>query len=706
MENLDLEIYKIKDYLKYPYFEQILSFVLSQHKNNKIIFIQNLEIAQKSSFQKLLVSIIREQLLPFISTPLILKPNTINTFQFKSSSLESSDIIKDQVVVANVISFKVKEIFGFQFFTFEHPVVCRTRSNSNEIVFKEINNCLELIELLRENDSFSEIDRFKEEIVNSFCNMALISTLAQDNLNEIKQTSLKNNLCTLSEYSDFKSKKESSFDKFLFYDQLHIIGHNIHPCCKLRSGFNCEEVVQYAYELNQQIPIRFIGLHKSVGRYSMIDENDNPSDYFQRLFPSDVVGDAIQLYCKDNQLNINDYLICPMHPFQTTNTLPNQFKEELDNRVLIIFPESIQVPSYSTASIRNVIPVIDYNTCAPHIKFSLPIQLTSALRLITKRCILMGTSISKVLTKISSLEGSPFNERVIFLQELGGIYHSNNEEQRYQNFSMIWKENSNKYLRTPNDQPISSCSLFNTSPIPRQQVNHSILSEILYQYIDNKCIGMIIENGVNEWFKRYTTLLLEPFIILFTKQGEPVLLMLKDWSGCNVMKERLLKHQESQLNKGDGIPLSLIEEIPPQRKLGNLGYYKTFAHSVLQNHIGQIIIQICKEFTMIDETNLWDITYQVMRSQLLKLKSSTAALYNQVIEDERYLFSETSVKCTSLTAMRLITNYHLGSENVDLKSKLLVVATKDAPSIYIRTMFGDNLKEVAEITISDIMPII
>ncbi|EFA75210.1 hypothetical protein PPL_11284 [Heterostelium album PN500] len=634
MDNLDLEIYQINDYLEYPYFVKVLSF-LSQHKN---IFLLNLEKAQESSFEKLLVSIIREQLLPFISTPLILKPNIINTFQFKSSSLESSDIIKDQVGVANDISFKVKEIFGFQFFTFEHPVVCRIKnkslvnSNNNEIVFKEINNCFELIELLRETASFSEIDLFKEEIVNSICNMALISTLAQDNLNEIKQTSLKNNLCTLSEYSDFKSKKESSFDKFLFYDQLHIIGHHIHPCFKMRSGLNCEEVVQYAYELNQQIPIRFIGLHKSVGRYSMIDENDNPSDYFQRLFPSDVFGDAIQLYCKDNQLNINDYLICPMHPFQTTNTLPNQFKEELDNRVLIIFPESIQVPSYSTASIRNVIPVIqaiDYNTCAPHIKFSLPIQLTSCLRLMPNDYIPIGTSISKVLTNISSLEGSPFSDRVIFLQELGGIYHSNNEEQRYQNFSMIWKENSNQYLRTPNDQPISSCSLFNTSPIPRQQTNHTILSELLYQYIDNKCIGMIIENGVKEWFNKYATLLLEPNIILFTKQGEPVFLMLKDWSGAAIKKDRLLKHQESQLNKGDGIPLSLIDEIPKSiHQLGDMEYYKTFSHSVLHNHVCQIIIQICKEFTMIDETDLWDITYQIIRSQLLKLKS-TAALYNQ-----------------------------------------------------------------------------
>ncbi|EFA75264.1 hypothetical protein PPL_11339 [Heterostelium album PN500] len=367
------------------------NFIKSNHNIKTTNFLNYFVCSEQSSFDKLFVSIIREQLLPFTSIPLILQPNSINIFQNKSSSCDN----------VHELSFKINKLYGFQFFSFEHPVKIRSITNNNnnndddDETVVVVDSCLDLIELLRENASYSDIDKFKEEI---------------------------NSLNYLSEYADFKSKQdnESYFDKFLFYDQLHVL-------------------VQYSYELKKQLPIRFIGLHKSVGRYSMIDMNDNPTDYFFRLFPS-FVKESIQSYCTDNQLNIEDYLICPMYPFQDTNTLPSQFQEELDNLTLVIFPESIQLPSYPTAPVRNLIPLLpgnhSNNYTVPHIKFSIPIQLTNFVRLLPNDYIPICTSISKVLTKISSLEGSPFNERVIFLQELGGIYHSN-EELRYQNFGTI-----------------------------------------------------------------------------------------------------------------------------------------------------------------------------------------------------------------------------------------------------------------------------
>ncbi|KAK5580120.1 hypothetical protein RB653_000133 [Dictyostelium firmibasis] len=628
------------------YFNQVFNYIQTNNQNETNNFLRNLKNSENETFNKLLVSIIRENLLPFTHS-IELKPNQKNSFKFSKNNDSS----------IQEISFDIEKVFGFSFFTFKKPIYYRNLSNE-----KVIDSPLELIELLKENKSFKDIDEFKSEIVNSITNMALISTLCSEDLIEIKEKSIENNWKFLSEYVDYKFKENNDFDKFLFYDQIHLNGHHIHPSFKLRLGLNHEQVIQYSYELKKEIPMRFIGLNKSISKFDMIDENDNPTNYFLNwFFPT--MKPLIINYFKDKNLNIDDYLIYPMFPYQITDTFPREFKKEIENKEIIIIPEEISIKSYQTSSLRNLIPLVENNKNPPHIKFSVPIQTTNFVRFMPNDFIPVGTSVSKILERIKQLEIETFRDKIVFLNEIGGIYHSNDSELKYQNFAIIWKENTNLFLTSINDHPISSCSLFNESPI---NSNQTILGEIIRNYHNHNEINnslITLESSIINWFKIYCKLLIEPSLILLTKygvsleshlqnsvyvyvNGEPKLLILKDWSGIVIKTDRIMKQKHL-------IGEKLIDSIPKLIQLPDLDFYKMFSHSILHNHICQIIIGICKEFEnyQINENQLWYQCYQIMKNTFNSINSS---FKNDIEIDESELFKN-ELKCKALTGMRLLT---------------------------------------------------
>ncbi|EGC31478.1 hypothetical protein DICPUDRAFT_50166 [Dictyostelium purpureum] len=637
------------EYHNYDYFQEVYNYINIYYPNHIDQFLINFENAEKETFNKLLVSIIRERLFEF-TNQLNLKPKQFNKFQFTSSS--NPDRVQE-------ISFQIESVFGFDFFTFKHPITYCSNVSKREESNYTVENCLELIELLKQNPNYKDVDQYKVEIVNSISNMVLISTFCSSFQDRVKAKSHQNGWSYLSDYTNYKSKNNPKFDKFLFYDQIHLNGHHIHPSFKLRLGLNCPQVVQYAYELRKAVPIRFIGLHKSVARFSLMDPKDNPTDYFFRLFP--FVKEPIESHCKEIGINKEDYIIYPMYPFQITNTFPNNFKNEISNGTLIIFPESIQVASFPTSSLRNLIPVTENNNYPPHIKFSVPIQTTNFVRFMPNEFITIGTSVSKLLERINEIEMKTFKNKVVFLNEIGGIYHSNTEL-KYQNFAVIWKDNCNLFLTSPNEQPISSCSLFNQSLVSE----YTILGELVMQF-HNSSVNKKnkIQNSIQNWFRLYTKLLIEPNLLLLTKygvaleshlqnsvvvyeDGEPKLMIHKDWSGIVIKNERLKKHK-------DIIDISLIESIPKEIKLGDMEFYKMFSHSILHNNICQIIISLCKEFPQhIDEKTLWNETFNIFNNTFDSIDKNDTIYQNSVKEDKNSLYGK-ELKCKALTGMRLLT---------------------------------------------------
>ncbi|KAM9998687.1 hypothetical protein ACTFIY_008337 [Dictyostelium cf. discoideum] len=654
------------EFTNYEYFNQVFEYITKNYQNKTNDFLKNLKNSENETFNKLLVSIIREKLLPFIDDEINLKENQINKFKFNCGDDSS---FKE-------ISFEIDKVFGFSFFTFIKPINYYNYQTKTTTI---LNSSIELIEILKENPSFNDIEVFKSEIVNSITNMALISTLCSDDLNEIKNLSIENNWNYLSDHVDSQFKKDKTFDKFLFYDQIHLNGHHIHPSCKIRLGLNYKQVIQYSYELKKEIPIRFIGLNKSVARFEMINDDDNPTNYFFNLFPN--LKEKTMNYFKVNHkgLNIDNYIIYPMFPFQITDTFPIQFKNEIENKELIILPEEVySVKSFQTSSLRNLIPVIENNNNPPHIKFSVPIQTTNFVRFMPNDFIPVGTSVSKILKRLYEIEFENFNNKIIFLNEIGGIYHKNDTELKYQNFAIIWKENTNLFLKSIDDHPISSCSLFNKSQICE---NSTILGEIIKKYNNEFSSSSSIisndgfKNSILNWFKLYCKLLIEPSLILLTKygisleshlqnsvyvyvKGEPKLLILKDWSGIVIKMDRIFKHKHL-------IGENLLNSIPKLIQLSDLEFYKMFSHSILHNHICQIIIGICKEFpNHITETQLWFECYQIMKNTFNLINnqdisgngsgSGSGTFKNDIEDDENELFKK-ELKVKALTGMRLLT---------------------------------------------------
>jgi len=420
--------------------------------------------------------------------------------------------------------------------------------------------------------------------------------------------------------------------KSLFFEQLCIEGHHLHPGTKTKMGMKVEDVIQYSPELKGEVSIRFVAVKKEFLDFNNIDGKDPNEFLFERL---PILRNEFNQLCKEN------YMIIPIHPWQYDHILFDLYKKEIDEGIIIPLPQ-VSLKANATTSFRTVIP----KNHDLFLKLAVHSQMTSTKRSVSIQTAMNGPNVSKLIQKVMERE-KDLQRFFIPIHETYGIAFRSEDPIKSRNLTAMIREGINQYIEQ-NEIPIVASS-FNS---PSYTSDKLLLEDLFDQYCQSEGINKV--DGVSRFIKDYCRITIPGYLTLMVKygigleghlqnsivvfeSGKPKKILFRDWGGARIYKPRV----DSQ-----GLDLNVY---PNSITVTNefIEMFNKVHYTVFQSHIGEVI-RIISSYVNIGEKSCWKIVKQQCEDLIHSLNC-----YEKIKEHDRnYLFAKT-VDHKSLTKMRL-----------------------------------------------------
>ncbi|MEI5905876.1 IucA/IucC family protein [Bacillus spongiae] len=489
------------------------------------------------------------------------------------------------------------------------------------------------------------IEMFKRDLSNSSANLAYAYAMQS-----WKQTLYQGSLLEAAE------KQECSYS---LMEQSVIEGHPCHPGAKMRKGLTPSENFQYSAEFQNPITMAFIALHKTLASTATLKEEWNELLFLHDPRLKTTFEKTLKQYGKDTK----DYYICPIHPWQLEKTIPNMFSTELKSKKLIEIPHKESL-YYAGMSFRTLFP-IHRAGLQPHYKLTTNVHLTGEVRTLSEQTIHNGPLMSKILSQIFTKDSLVDQKTFIPINELGGLHFLDqldseiNQTERSENLACVVRENL--YHNINKDEiPIVGSALLTSNSAEEP----SVIVELIERYNKTNQFDTI-EESVYSFFNQYVKNLIDGVIALLVKygigleghlqntvavfhpNGTPVKILIRDWEGIRVHKERITKagYQLSSFHPKSRILTSSLQSVR------NKVFY-----SVIQNHLGELALQLSKEISEVKEDLLWKIVKERLESIFSRIESEGTTV-EQVKEDRKAFYTK-KVDYKAVTTMRMLGEAH------------------------------------------------
>lgn len=406
---------------------------------------------------------------------------------------------------------------------------------------------------------------------------------------------------------------------------------------KGRIGWSEVDIKKYSPEFNNQFQLRWIAVNNSCLETG-VDKNLD----LNSLALDSISGDLL------SNINLEEYTVFPVHPWQWDQYLKIQFLELLANKKIIdlgIVGEFFK-PQVSLRTLSQINKNLSFD-----IKQSLSILNTSCVRGIPSKYIKTGHLISNSIDSIIA-DDPKLSGRVIVLKELGALrvkhdYFDNIKDcsYRYKEFlGVVWRENVESKLKV-NEQAIPTAALFCSND------SSSFIEELIHSS----------ELSAKEWISKYFETVVTPLyhlqlkhgfglvshgqnIILILENHIPSKLMIKDFHG-DLRISKNSPYIETELAK-------YLDHLPPEYLIHDLitGHFIT---------VLRYISRILKEKQLMDE----DLFYQILGKTIKTYESSADFIINKNISLLRPSFEKILVN-----KVRFIEGYN--ETNTRLKPQL------------------------------------
>ncbi|MGG0178443.1 IucA/IucC family protein [Gottfriedia acidiceleris] len=520
---------------------------------------------------------------------------------------------------------------------------------------KPINHSIELLEIVRYKKEFQyESEKFTweqlaKELINGSANLALSYAYWDQKKKELQKSASEYKITNVLDWVLLQKKIDSAFDSSLFFEQLSVEGHNLHPGTKTKIDMKAEDVFQYAPEFDGVATIQFVGILKECVEWCVSDEfEEDANKLLFRAYPElrKVVEQQFQLQGH----RLEEYVIVPVHPWQLENAIPVIYKQELNDQTIIPI-RSFHVPCGSTSSFRTVVPHRNQECMNYAIKVAVNSQMTSTVRTISANTTNNSTIVTRLIKSIMEKEQVLRKQFVPVYEVAGYNFKKEDDKQKNRNLSAVLRENIESF--TINDEvAIVGSSLFSASPISEKV----IVLELIEQYAKSinessvrKAAYQFVSEYANIALPGFLTLLVKYGIaleghlqnsVMVFKNGQPVRMLFRDWGGLRIYKERLKKNNlHVELYPGSITATDDLKEV----------HNKLF-YTVFQNHLGELILQVCKEFGL-NERELWQEIHQICDQVFDKLKADPTLTEN--VACDREALYQMKVEHKALTKMRL-----------------------------------------------------
>lgn len=636
---------------------------LAKHNRELLpIYIKNIKKARKEILNRFVSAMFREDIMGFYHRSVDLR-KVGSRIRIKISSIDEhwNSIFKkiNDCPLENEVTYKVYATDEYEcllipvkrIYAFRRVIIGGDIYKIGKKDVKKIQSVSELFDIFREQHN----DRYfwnglEKELINGSANLALAYTFAEKRTKHIRKKSASKGLSNSLEFIKSKMKENDHFSGSLFFEQLCTEGHLLHPGAKTKMGMLPKDVYQYAPDCKGEARIRFVAVHRRYIEWNTIDgkhPNETLFSYYADL------QTAFFQQCIQNQMNPNNYILIPVHPWQLEVIIPTMYEIELAKKIIIPI-DKFSVKCLATSSFRTLVPEKKGKIA---FKVAVHSQMTSTVRSISAHTAHNAVPFSKLMREIMKRENTLCN---IFqpVYELAG-YHfkAPSESLKSRNLTAILREDID-HLVKPDETAVVGSSLYSLSPI----TNKPVLMELI-ELFSITSGEQSIKKAAILFLSEYTKILLRGYLTLMIKygigleghlqnsipvfkRGKPMKLLYRDWGGIRIFPKRLKKQGlDIRLYPGS---VTITNSL---REFQNKVFYTVF-----QNHLGELILQI-HQFFSVNERRLWQEIRMICDNIFNELEQDVS-LFQHIAEDKKTLY-ESTIEHKALTKMRLV------SENGD-----------------------------------------
>ena len=317
--------------------------------------------------------------------------------------------------------------------------------------------------------------------------------------------------------------------------------HLYHPSFKSRIGFDLKENQKYSPELSQGFSVQWAATHKSLCKL-VLSETINLNQLYKQHF-SDKDLHAIREELTAHQVDFNDYILSPIHPWQWDKIIELYYQDAISNQLII--PLKIAGPTYlPQQSIRTLSNITDISALS--LKLAMNLVNTSTSRVLAPHTVQNAAKMSDWLYKIVEQDHILEKQRKpVILREIAGL--SINQPialaVQYGALACIWRESIYHYLNEGESAtPVTGLMQLDTDQKPL--IDHWIkqygIEFWLEKLLKNAylpimhilwCHGLALESHAQN-------------MVLIHKDGLPVKAALKDFHDGIRFSRHLLRNPE------------------------------------------------------------------------------------------------------------------------------------------------------------------
>jgi siderophore synthetase component len=481
-------------------------------------------------------------------------------------------------------------------------------------------------------------DNLRNELENGSANLALAYTFYEQDAKKQRKEAQALNAHTALEYAAVK--KSGAFSPSMFFEQMSVEGHNLHPGAKTKMGMKPADVIRYAPEFHGTFSLRFAAIHKAYAQWNEAEE---------QLLVNAYPALKLEMNRRLEELGLDgtDYVAVPVHPWQMDYEIERIYHEEIGSNIVVPIP-SFSVLCRATSSFRTVAPS---EASAPvSFKTAVNSQMTSTVRSISAQTAMNAVHFTKmiqcVLKRETALEGT-----FVPVCEVAGYHFRSESEEKSRNLTAVLRENMDDLL-TGDELAIIGSSLYACSPVTEEP----IIAELVGQYAKTKGEASLTRAALL-FLREYGELVLPGFLTLMVKygvgleghlqnsipvfeKGVPKRFLFRDWGGARIYGERL---------KAQGIiPGFIPGSVTITNSIDEM--HNKVYYTVFQNHLGEIISQLCKLYAL-EEAACWKEIKVICDRLFQQLKAEVPKEWAEL--DRRKLYAPT-VDHKALTLMRMM----------------------------------------------------
>jgi siderophore synthetase component len=503
----------------------------------------------------------------------------------------------------------------------------------------------------------ARLARFRLEVRNSTANYALALAGAGLRRRELAARARGSGVRTSPEWALRQTAGDEMFSPLAFYEQLVVDGHPLHPGAKLKLGLGVGDVIRHSPELGAHPEATLVAVAKGCYRDVSLDGRGLPGVLYEE-YPG--LRQQVANALRGKGLNPDNYGLIPVHPWQFEHTLPTLYARAIE-RGEVVPLWGFRIPTRALVSFRTLAPIHRRGECKHHLKTAVNLQLTGAVRTVSPNSAENAAPISRMLREIGDREGR-FGSRFVILEEraaayydpANGAYSPQERVELAKNLAVILREDPEAHIR-PGEVPVTACALLAESPVS----GGPVLMEVLKLFAAGRGI-VAPELAAVAFMRRYCEVCLPGFLTIMSRYGvsleghlqnsipvfrggETVCVLVRDFGGVRILRERLLRQGiRTDLYQDSAVVIEDVED------LRNKIYYPVF-----QNHLGELVACLVRHLD-VEEERLWRPVAEVCREVFRELKGDPT-ICEQAARDEAALFRPT-LDLKAMTTMRLLGN--------------------------------------------------